>query len=335
MGIFTAAALTLAIAAPRPPVLAPEHRANYGHYFATRYSDTHADAAMLCAKPGVTGVNWRRTWAEIEREPGVYDFSSFDDVMAAVRPGCRVWLFVEWRSYAASPIKNPCPAHIASALNADGAQTCLMHERAIAAAYVAMLRELSARFDANVKFEGVILQETALGFNGAFSQDVANGGTYTAARWRDALVQLVEGCADAFKKGRCMSFLNFIRGGQDMLGDVAGAIAKVPNRRSCFAGPDILPGNGSLDSVYGELRTHKGCRANSAQNDSYQVAGCGLNCIFDYAVSNLCVNSYLFWNHRVGTSATGLDWTDALPVIAAQPYGYGWLDQCPAGGPQP
>jgi hypothetical protein len=47
------------------------------------------------------------------------------------------------------------------------------------------------------------------------------------------------------------------------------------------------------------------------------------------------VNSYLFWNHRVTSSATGLDWTDALPVIAANPYGVGWLDQCAGGGDVP
>ncbi len=44
--------------------------------------------------------------------------------------------------------------------------------------------------------------------------------------------------------------------------------------------------------------------------------------------SGVCVNSYLFWNHRVEPSATGLDWTHALPVIAAYPYGRGWLEQC-------
>jgi hypothetical protein len=82
------------------------------------------------------------------------------------------------------------------------------------------------------------------------------------------------------------------------------------------------------------------------QNDSYEVRGCGMDCIFRFAVrgkygffdasapysSGLCVNSYLFWNHRVATSSTGLDWHDALPVIAAYPYGSGWTDQCDGGG---
>ena len=42
----------------------------------------------------------------------------------------------------------------------------------------------------------------------------------------------------------------------------------------------------------------------------------------------LCVNSYIFWNDRTTMSATGLDWQNALPVIAAHPYGADWLKQC-------
>jgi len=85
------------------------------------------------------------------------------------------------------------------------------------------------------------------------------------------------------------------------------------------------------------------------QNDSYRVHGCGLECIYHFAVDGslgafpeesprnggLCVNSYLFWNDMVRRSRTGLNWKDALPVIAAHPYGSGWLNQCAGGGGRP
>jgi hypothetical protein len=51
--------------------------------------------------------------------------------------------------------------------------------------------------------------------------------------------------------------------------------------------------------------------------------------------SGVCVNSYLFWNHRVSMSRTGQNWTNALPVIAAYPYGPMWLDECAGGGGAP
>ena len=51
--------------------------------------------------------------------------------------------------------------------------------------------------------------------------------------------------------------------------------------------------------------------------------------------SGVCVNSYLFWNHRVMISPTGLSWVDALPVIAAHPYGSDWYGRCAGGGGAP
>jgi hypothetical protein len=127
----------------------------------------------------------------------------------------------------------------------------------------------------------------------------------------------------------------------------------VPNNRACISGPDLLPDNSTLyateSSVYEVIVRHRGCRSNSAQNDSYAVEGCDLDCIFRFGVGGtfgdfpeetpreggLCINSYLFWSHRFNASPTGLDWTDALPVIAANPYGSGWLDQCAGGGGPP
>ncbi|HET7202423.1 MAG TPA: putative Ig domain-containing protein [Steroidobacteraceae bacterium] len=359
-GRLTAAlpAFSVTVAQPKPP----PKKANYGHYFATRYADTPADAAMLCEQAGVRGVVWRTTWGEIERSAGEYDFSSFDAVLAALagshNPQCQLWLFIEYKSFASSPVKNPCPAYLQaahSALNAsgNGAATCFMWEPVVVSAYAAMLKAAAARYDGNARVEGLILQESALGFSGEYSQDVADGGTYTAAAWRDALVELVEQCAAAFPTSRCMSYLNFLRGGQQYLYDVSAAIASVPDNRACISGPDILPNAPNLYTgtapIYEVIVRHAGCRSNSAQHASYDVEGCDLACIFQFGVGGtfgdfpedapltggLCINSYLFWTHRVSPTASGVDWTHALPIIAAYPYGPAWLDQCTGGGAPP
>ncbi|HET9693097.1 MAG TPA: Ig domain-containing protein [Steroidobacteraceae bacterium] len=348
----------LTVSQPKPP----PKKANYGHYFATRSADTPADAAMLCEQSGVRGVVWRVTWGEVERAPGEYDFSAFDAVLAALagshNPQCQLWLFIEYKSFASSPVKNPCPAYLQaehSALNSsgNGASTCFMWEPTVVSAYVAMMRAAAARYDGNARVEGLILQESALGFNGEFSQDVADGGTYTAAAWRDALVELIGQCGAAFPTSRCMSFLNFLRGGQQYLYDVSAAIASVPDNRACISGPDILPNTPNLYTgtapIYEVIVRHAGCRSNSAQNASYDVAGCDLACIFRFGVGGtfgdfpedaplsggLCINSYLFWTHRVTPTASGVDWTHALPIIDAYPYGAAWLDQCTGGGGPP
>jgi hypothetical protein len=330
-------------------------KSNFGHYFATTYSDTPAAAASLCEHPGVSGLVWRRTWNEVEPAAGVYDFSSFDKVLAAIaashNPNCQLWLFVEFKSFSTSPTKNPCPTYLQaqhSALNSygNGAVTCFIWEPTVVNAYTAMMRAAAAHLDSNPRVEGLIIQESSLGLSGAYSQDVANGGTYTPVAWRDALIEIIDQCAAAFASSRCMPFLNFLRGNQSYLHDISAAISAVPDNQVCFSGPDLLPNNASLydsdNKVYEVLSRHTGCRSNSAQNDSYQVPGCGLDCIFHFAVGGtlgmfpasapltggLCVNSYIFWNDKTSKSKTGLTYKDALPVIATHPYGPDWLKQC-------
>ena len=334
---------------------ATQRKSNYGHYFATHYSDTPADAAMLCEQSGVSGVVWRQTWQQVEPAQGLYDFSSFDKALTAIatskNPQCQLWLMVEFKSFVNSPVKNPCPVylqaqHSAPNSNGSGAATCFMWEPEVVNAYVAMMKAAATRFDGDPHVEGLILQESSLGFNGATSQDVDDGGSYSAPAWRDALVELIDQCAASFANSRCVSFLNFLKGGQSYLNDISAAISAIPGNQVCFSGPDVLPDSPGLyldnNRAYQVLTRHVGCRSNSIQNDSYQVSGCGLDCIFHFAVSGtfgdfpkaaplsggLCVNSYLFWNDRTTKSATGLDWTDALPVIAANPYGPGWYQQC-------
>jgi hypothetical protein len=216
-----------------------------------------------------------------------------------------------------------------------------------------MIAAAAARYNDNPRVEGLIFQESALGFEGDRSQDVAAGGTYTPEAWRDALIALIGRCGAEFSRGHCVAFMNFLRGGQAYLHDISAAISTVPDAGACFSGPDLLPDSTSLygnrNSPYEVLARHDGCRSDSAQNHSYGVPGCGLDCIFQFAVGGtfgdfpetaprtggVCVNSYLFWNYLVGRSPTGLNWIDALPVIAANPYGPGWYEQCVGGGGAP
>jgi hypothetical protein len=336
-------------------------KARYGHYFTSRDDDTVDDLATLCEQAGVQGVVWRRTWYEIEPRPGVYNFGAYDAALRAIanshNPQCQLWIFVEFKSFNNSTYRNPCPAYLQaqhSALNKGGrAYTCFMWEPMVANAYIAMMRAAAARYDGNPRVEGFIIQESALSLSDGYSQDVEDGGSYTAEAWRDALIKMVGQCGSAFTQSRCVAFLNFIRGGQAYLNDVSRALSAIPDNRGCMSGPDLLPDELSLyenrNSAYEVLARHRGCRSNSAQNDSYGVRGFGMDDIFHFAVrgtagdfnegyprgSGVCVNSYLFWNHRVSQSRTGQNWLDALPVIAAYPYGRMWLDHCAGGAVSP
>ena len=335
---------------------------NFGHYFATSYSDTPAEAAALCERAGVTGVVWRSTWHEVEPRPGVYNFGSFDKVLHAIvasrKPSCHLWLMVEFKSFVNSPVKNPCPTYLQARHSAPnsygrGAATCFLWEPVVTSAYVQMVKAAAARYDRNPRVEGLVIQESSLALNGRYSQDVRDGGTYTPGAWRNALIQVIDHCSAAFAHSHCMAFLNFLRGGQSYLHDVSAAISSVPGNRACISGPDLLPNNPALyegnDASYQVIVRHSGCRAISAQNHSYHVQSCGLECLFGFAVGGtfgafparapltggLCVNSYLFWNDKFSRKASAQDWTDALGVIAKHPYGPGWLGQCAGNDGKP
>ena len=328
---------------------------HYGHYFSTHYSDTPQTAAMLCEKVGITGVVWRQAWSQVEPKPGVYNFGSFDKVLRSIaasrNPRCQLWVFVEFKSFNNSPVKNPCPAnlraqHSAPNVFGKGAATCFMWEPVVRNAYISMMRAAAAHFRANPRIEGFVIQESSLGFNGRYSQDKGSGGTYTPMAWRDSLINIISECTAAFSNSRCMSFVNFLRGNQSYVADISAAISSIPNHRACISGPDLLPNEPALyhgsDAIYPVIARHPGCRSISAQNASYHVPGCTLDCIYHFAVGGtlgafpvsaplrggLCVNSYIFWNDKLKKSAAGQGWQDALRVIAAHPYGRGWFSQC-------
>ncbi len=328
---------------------------HYGHYFSTHYSDTPQTAAMLCEKPGVTGVVWRQAWNQVERTPGVYNFGSFDQVLRSIaasrNPKCQLWVFVEFKSFNNSPIKNPCPTNLKaqhSGLNVfgNGAATCFMWEPIVRDAYVSMLRAAAAHFRSNPRIEGFVIQESSLGFNGRYSQDMGSGGTYTPMAWRDSLISIISECTAAFANSHCMAFVNFLRGNQSYVSDISAAISAIPGHRACLSGPDLLPNEPALylgsDAIYPVIARHPGCRSISAQNASFHVPGCSLDCLFHFAVAGtlgafpaslplrggLCVNSYILWNDKIKKSPQGQGWEDALRVIAAHPYGGSWFSQC-------
>ena len=330
------------------------YKSHYGHYFATHYSDTPSKIAMLCEQPGVTGVIWRQPWNDVEPTPGNYNFGSFDQMLGAIassrKPGCQLWVFIEFKSFTYSQHKNPCPKYLSghSGLNAygNGASTCFMWEPAVRDAYIAMMRAAAKHFDSNPHVEGFVIQESSLGLSGSFSQDAKHGGTYTPRAWRDSLITIIDQCAAAFAHSRCMPFINFLPGQQSYIHDISAAIAAIPNNQVCMSGPDLLPNEPALysssDAAYQVMARHPGCRADSAQNASFHVRGCSLECIFHFAVGGtlgafpasaplsggLCVNSYIFWNDKESQGPSSQDWRSALQVMASHPYGPAWYGQC-------
>lgn len=238
--------------------------------------------------------------------------------------------------------------------------TCKMWDATVKTKFQAFMKHLGDTYDGNANVEGFILEESALGLNGAFAQDSTVGGTYTGVAWTNNIVSHMQYCAaTAFPTSRCMAFLNQIAGNQAGLHTVSDAIHAIAGNQACYSGPDLLPNSTGLyngvNQTYQVLVRHAGCRSNSAQNNSFSVPGYSMTDIFNFAVQGsfgtfpcgtaatgsctpktavtkndgLCVNSYIFWNDSASEQ------TAADPVIQANPYGSQWYGQCSCGGSEP
>jgi hypothetical protein len=200
-------------------------------------------------------------------------------------------------------------------------------------------------------------------------------GTYTPEAFRDALLSNYRTCAEEFEHSWCVSFMNFLSGNLSYMGDIAEAMEGTPNWCISGPDvlPSNASLYVNEVRIYHVIVDHVGCRSNSAQHASYIEAGpdlddyevtedticvgdppqsnnpCTMEEIFGFAVggtfgsfdnanpydSGLCVNSFLFWNHKdwvFGDVPGERTWEDALPVIAGNPYGLGWTVNCAGGG---
>lgn len=114
-------------------------KAHYGHYYATGYGDNvTTDIQHLCGKKGVTGINYRITWANLETSDGVFADTVFDNVISTIsgmgvpsggapNNQCKLWLFVETKLFQGSnaPVDangdhNPCPLWLTASDGSPG-----------------------------------------------------------------------------------------------------------------------------------------------------------------------------------------------------------------------
>lgn len=138
-------------------------------------------------------------------------------------------------------------------------------------------------FDAHPNFEGITIQETAIG-DGDWPAAGGQDTLYTPARYVTAINALIAGVNTYFPKSRCFQFINFITGGQtgkpNSFDDVLNYMVSSTDH-AVFGGPDVLhDGNsGTLtkaganpEGIYQYYEQFKDSleAAGSMQNDSYR-----------------------------------------------------------------
>jgi hypothetical protein len=275
-------------------------------------------------KPGVVGLVKRYTWRSLEPAEGAYDFSELaSDLDWAVANGMRLIAIIEDKTFV---LERPDPAYLDAYTprNRAGGYTVVRWAPTVVTRFNALVKAMGAKFDSNPNFEGIATQETALGLDSA----TLNAFGYTPEKYRDAYINMLTAATVSLPTSRVFWLMNFLVGGQNYIADIASAVA---GKGVVMGGPDVWPDNKSLQSkvypfytqFYGKMplfgQVENVCYSEPHMTSGYTTKYWTMPELFNYAVKDMHVN-YMFWVRVTKPSpADAYDWTDALPVIAANP----------------
>lgn len=309
-----------------------------GHYISvTPDAQSKADILDAIGSPvhrkGVMGIQKRYNWISLETSLGVYDFSEIKsdlDLLAA--QGKSLVVFIVDKSFRDS---NPLPLYLqnkysiplSKASKSGAGFVSKRWDPYVISRFKALFEQLGKAFDHHPAFEGVAIQESALGLDKQANENYS----YTPEKYRDALIQILKAAAQSFPTSQVFWYMNYIPENNKYISDVAMAVAEVG---VSMGGPDVLPENKSLNRVaypYYDQFKDKMILFGSMQNDSFAELRNGLRNgrsndywsmteMFQFARDRLHVK-YIFWNRKrfVGKSPGSYTWIDALPVIENNP----------------
>lgn len=292
-----------------------------GHYIALNDWDGPGQM-MEAVRPGVRGIHKRYPWRVLEPSFGVYDFSGIEADLALARDlGVQLIIMIEDKSFDRTTRQTPTYLWENHTLPyTAGGWVAKRWSPWVVERLAALTEAMGRHFDSHPSFEGVALQESAMGFSAAIERQ----HNYTPEAYRDALIAILTNTRQHFPTSQVFWYMNFLEGRQAYLADVIRAV--IPHRIA-MGGPDVLPENGPLnrltyplyDAFRGQLTMF-----NSIQYDSYRhrrtMPGAGTKYwtpyqLFVFARDRLHID-YLFWTRKPKADPPdSYDWMDALGVI--------------------
>jgi hypothetical protein len=280
-----------------------------GHYVSLNRWDGPAIFDTV-QQPGVVGVQVRYEWIDLEPAYNQYDFSAIrTDLDRIAGTGLKLVAFIEDKSFRNERYTPPYlwESHTLPIRQATPGEGFVSKRWApwVVQRWLALMDALSAELDGHPDFEGVAIQETAIGIIDA----VADAEGYTPEKYRDALIDQVSGSAARFDSSRVFWYVNFLKGNQSYLTDAIGATYPLG---VAIGGPDVLPDNYALNvHVYPKLRAlnaeveaDQAIVFNSCQYDSFRHEHADPSAatkywtpaeLIQWARSELKIR-YLFWN---------------------------------------
>ena len=296
-----------------------------GHYISMNRFDTESDLEKAI-KPGVTGLQIRYRWSDLEPELDTYDLAKIAaDLKIASSNKVQLVVFIEDKSFNEEP---PTPPYLQvkfTLANRAGGYTAMRWAPYVIERMNKLVAEIGRNFDCQPSFEGVAFQESAL----SLEDNVLDANGYTAEKYRDALINVLQSAAASLPQSQVFWYMNFLPRNQRYIADIANVVAE---SGVAMGGPDILPDNRALTKNTYPFYTQfsdKMTLFNSIQYNSFAHPKLTtslsdnkywtLEELFVYARDELHVN-YIFWNRKTWRRPKdSFDWTDALPVIRENP----------------
>ncbi|MFA0961017.1 hypothetical protein AB9P05_04375 [Roseivirga sp. BDSF3-8] len=279
---------------------------NPGHYVAMGPHINLPEIKHL-QEPALRGVNKRYHWRILEPEKGVYDFSAIEkDLAYCEAQNKQLVVFLCDKSFW----KRGAVPHYLKQYELpypDGSFNPVRWEPEYIDRFIALGEAIGERFNDHPNFEGLAIQESALGLT---EEDYAKFG-YTPEKYRDALITILNGMREAMPNCQIFWYQNGIHENDGHLKEIADTMS---GKNVVMGGPDILPHRRWLRYTYRIYREYKGkiklfC---SAQDDSYhhhkndirladkepvpEEGYLTMEEIFLYARDSMHIN-YLFWNY--------------------------------------
>lgn len=305
-----------------------------GHYISvTPDAQSKADILDAIGSPihhkGVMGIQKRYNWISLETSLGIYDFTEIkSDLDLLAQQGKSLVVFIVDKSFKDS---NPLPLYLRKNYSIPLSKTSKSGSGFISkrwdpyviSRFKALFEQLGKAFDHHPAFEGIAIQESALGLD----KTTLEINSYTPEKYRDALIQILTNAAQSFPSSQVFWYMNYLTENNSYISEVAMAVAKVG---VSMGGPDVLPENKSLNRIaypyYNQFKD-KMILFGSMQNDSFAELRSGrtneywpMAEMFQFARDTLHVK-YIFWNRKrfVGAARGSYTWSDALPVIEKNP----------------
>lgn len=261
----------------------------------------------------------RMRWGRLNTTGSTYNWSALDSHLAHLQTlGKKLILQVQTKSFGTGAYTLLAPSDIlaANTVAAKNGWTVALWRPAVMDRYIATMEQIAARYDDDVRLEGITWAESSP------SIVVSENPDYSVAGFAAQLKRLYAAAGTAFVHTTPFANMNSLSGGSPATSQISGLLESAYQAGIGFGAPDIKDeaGNvsftGATPSNYAPpVRDYRGLMANSnvmSVLSMEEFANCGA--VIDWAQSHSV--THLGWI-QYGTGS--FSWANVLSAIAADP----------------